>query len=127
MSATGESAGTPPPIDPLALANLKEIGGGDPAFVEELIVMFREDSPPRLVSIDAGLASGDATGIAKDAHSLKGSAANFGAGRFRELSQAIESAGKSGDLSTVPPLLEQLKLEYTRVQEALDRAAAAGL
>lgn len=117
----------PQPIDPAALANLKEIGGGDPAFVVELITMFHEDSPPRLDSIADDLAKGDAAAVAKHAHSLKGSGANFGAERFKSLAQSIELAGKAGDLSPVPQLLEQLRTEYDRVKEALNRAAATGI
>lgn len=126
MSDTGGSSDTSQPIDPAALANLKAIGGGDASFVEELVVMFREDSPPRLDGIAADHARGDAAGVAKNAHSLKGSGANFGAERFRALAQAIETAGKSGDISGVPALLEDLKAEFARVTKALDEAAAAG-
>lgn len=127
MNATGGSPGNPQPIDPASLANLKEIGGGDAAFVIELITMFGEDSPPRLEGIGAALAAGDAAEVAKNAHSLKGTGANFGAERFRSLAQAIETAGKAGDLTGVPALHEELKAEFLRVKEALDHAAAAGL
>jgi HPt (histidine-containing phosphotransfer) domain-containing protein len=127
MSATGGSADSPRPIDPAALANLKEIGGGDASFVVELITMFGEDSPPRLEAIAAALAAGNAAELAKNAHSLKGTGANFGAERFRSLAQAIETAGKEGDLSGVPPLLVELKTEFVRVKQALDEAAAAGI
>ena len=127
MSESGETAGASPAIDPAALANLKAIGGGDGAFVVELIAMFREDSPPRLDGIAADLARGDATGVAKNAHSLKGSGANFGAERFRALAQSIESAGKSGDLAGVPAMLVDLRTEFDRVCKALGDAATAGI
>jgi HPt (histidine-containing phosphotransfer) domain-containing protein len=127
MSETGGSPGASQPIDRAALENLKAIGGGDASFVEELIVMFREDSPPRLDGIAADLAKGDAAGVAKNAHSLKGSGSNFGAANFRALAQSIETAGKEGDISGVPALLEELKVEFARVCKALDEAVAAGL
>lgn len=127
MSAPDDSAGKQPAIDPAAIANLKEIGGGDPGFVQDLIVMFREDSPPRLAEIQAALERGDSAMVAKTSHSLKGSGSNFGAARFRELSQSIETAGNSGDISQVPALLGQLKGEFERVDAALTRALAEGL
>jgi HPt (histidine-containing phosphotransfer) domain-containing protein len=127
MSSTAGSSGNPRPIDPAALANLKEIGGGDAAFVVELIVMFGEDSPPRLEGIATALAGGDAAEVAKNAHSLKGTGANFGAERFRSLAQAIETAGKAGDLTNVPPLLAELRSEFERVRAALDAAVANGI
>lgn len=127
MSDTTGPSSNPQPIDPAALANLKEIGGGDAAFVVELITMFHEDSPPRLAGIASDLAKGDGAGVAKNAHSLKGSGANFGAERFKSLAQSIELAGKAGDLTPVPALLEQLQAEFERVKDALDKAAAAGI
>lgn len=126
MSSTGGSPEDTRPIDPAALANLKEIGGGDTSFVIELIAMFGEDSPPRLEAIANALAAGNATEVAKNAHSLKGTGANFGAERFRSLAQAIETAGKSGNLGGVPAQLEELTAEFLRVKEALAAAVAAG-
>lgn len=127
MSSTGGFPGNPQPIDPASLANLKEIGGGDASFVVELVVMFGEDSPPRLKAISAALAAGDAAEVAKNAHSLKGTGANFGAEKFRSLAQSIETAGKAGDLASVPALVDELNAEFVRVKNALDAAVAAGL
>lgn len=127
MSSTGGSPEETRPIDPAALANLKDIGGGDGSFVVELITMFGEDSPPRLDAIAAAIAAGDAAEVAKNAHSLKGTGANFGADRFRSLAQEIETAGKDGDIAGVPALLEDLRTEFVRVKQALDEAAAAGI
>ena len=85
------------------------------------------DSPSRLDGIATDLARGDGDGVAKNAHSLKGSGANFGAERFRTLAQSIEIAGRAGDLHDVAALLEELRVEFNRVNKALEEAVASGL
>lgn len=112
----------PSPIDPAALANLRTIGGGDDAFVAEIVQMFREDTPPHLDELDKFAASGDAVHLAKVAHGLKGSASNFGAAYFRTLTERIELIAKSGDLAAAPAAIATLRAEYARVIDALGSA-----
>ena len=112
----------PPPIETASLDNLRLIGGGSDEFVVEIVQMFREDTPPRFEELTACVAQGDAGRLAKAAHSLKGSASNFGAKHFRELAEQIELLGKGGDLSVVTPVIAALKTEYERVLAALDEA-----
>jgi HPt (histidine-containing phosphotransfer) domain-containing protein len=112
----------PSPIDPAALANLRTIGGGDDAFVAEIVQMFREDTPPHLDELDKYAAAGDAVHLAKVAHGLKGSASNFGAAHFRTLTERIEQLAKSGDLATATAAITDLRAEYARVIAALNAA-----
>lgn len=112
----------PDPIDLAALTNLRTIGGGDPAFVAEIVQMFREDTPPRLDDLDRHAVAGDATALAKVAHSLKGSAGNFGARQFRVLIERIEAIAHTGDLAAAPAAIADLRSEYARVLDALDAA-----
>ncbi len=110
----------PSPIDPASIATLRAIGGGDATFVVEIVQMFREDTPPNLDELDASAARGDANRLAKVAHGLKGSAANFGARRFRTLAEHIEAIAKGGALSDAPAAIAALREEYQRVITALD-------
>jgi HPt (histidine-containing phosphotransfer) domain-containing protein len=113
-----------PPIDPAALANLRTIGGGDDAFVAEIVQMFREDTPPHLDELDKFAVSGDAVHLAKAAHGLKGSASNFGAAHFRTLTERIEHLAKAGDLAAAPAAIAALRTEYARVIAALEAAVS---
>jgi HPt (histidine-containing phosphotransfer) domain-containing protein len=112
----------PSPIDPASLDNLRTIGGGDDAFVAEIVQMFCEDTPPHLDELDKFAASGDAVHLAKVAHGLKGSASNFGAAYFRTLTERIELIAKSGDLAAAPAAIAALRAEYARVIDALGSA-----
>ncbi|HLP03271.1 MAG TPA: Hpt domain-containing protein [Opitutaceae bacterium] len=109
-----------PPIEPAAIANLRAIGGGDAGFVGEIVQMFREDTPPSLDELASCAARGDAERLAKLAHGLKGSAANFGARHFRALAERIEAIAKSGDLARAAAAVADLRAEYDRVLAALD-------
>lgn len=110
----------PAPIDPASIENLRMIGGGDPAFVAEIVQMFREDTPPHLDELDAFVAANDAVGLAKVAHGLKGSASNFGAKHYRTLTERIETLAKAGELAPAPAAIADLRAEYDRVIAALD-------
>jgi HPt (histidine-containing phosphotransfer) domain-containing protein len=114
-----------PPIDQAAIANLRAIGGGDAAFVSEIVQMFREDTPPNLDQLDASIARGDAERLAKVAHGLKGSAANFGAKPFRALAERIEAIAKAGDLGPAPAAVVELRAEYARIMAALEALPAS--
>jgi HPt (histidine-containing phosphotransfer) domain-containing protein len=116
----------PPPIEQAALLNLRTIGGDDDAFVAEIVQMFREDTPPHFAELTACVAQNDAVRLAKVAHSMKGSAGNFGAKHFRHLAENLEAIAKSGNLVAATAAVEALHAEYERVVTALDVALSAG-
>lgn len=109
-------------LDPVALDTLKRIGGGDVAFVQEMVQIFLEDTPPRLEEIERGLARGDLVAISKAAHSVKGGASNFGATHFRGIAEQLEHRSKAGEAEPLAELFAQLKTEYPRVVAALQAA-----
>jgi HPt (histidine-containing phosphotransfer) domain-containing protein len=110
----------PPPIEQASLLNLRTIGGDDDAFVAEIIQMFREDTPPHFAELGDCVAKGDAFRLGKVAHSMKGSAGNFGAKHFRHLAEGLEILAKSGNLTEAPAAIAALLTEYERVLTALD-------
>ncbi len=112
----------PPPIEQASLLNLRTIGGDDDGFVAEIVQMFREDTPPQFVELSDCVAHADPVRLAKVAHSMKGSAGNFGAKHFRHLAEAIEAIAKSGSLASAPAAIAALQAEYERVLAALDKA-----
>ena len=62
--------------------------GGDEELLKEIAEIFLEDYPKVLAEIQAALACGDARRLEQSAHTLKGSAGNFGGGRNRFASRA---------------------------------------
>jgi signal transduction histidine kinase/DNA-binding response OmpR family regulator len=70
--------------------------GGDETQLERLVVKFVGSTAKRLADLKNSMAKGDSDEIRMHAHSLKGAAANIGAGMLRNLSEEIESVAKSG-------------------------------
>jgi len=83
--------------------------GGDRALLAEIAVLFVQEYPELLQKIRAGVTSRDATLVERNAHSLKGSAANFGAYACVEAALDIERQAKSGNLEPVPEMLAILE------------------
>jgi signal transduction histidine kinase/DNA-binding response OmpR family regulator len=80
-----------------ALAELREICGGDENFARELAESFLETAPPCLTELDAALAVCDLTALAAPAHALKGASRTIGAKHLAEACEALEKAARSTD------------------------------
>jgi CheY-like chemotaxis protein/HPt (histidine-containing phosphotransfer) domain-containing protein len=70
--------------------------GGDEAQLERLTLKFIRTTANRLAALRNSVEKGNHDDIHLHAHSLKGAAANIGAGMLQAISQEIESAAKSG-------------------------------
>ena len=70
--------------------------GGDEELLKEIADIFLEDYPKVLEEIQAALACGDARRLEQSAHTLKGSAGNFGAKAVVETASRLEQLGRTG-------------------------------
>jgi CheY-like chemotaxis protein len=110
-----------PPLDEAVLAGLRELQEEDePDILEELAGMFLGDAPGRIEEIRASLQRGDAGGVERAAHTLKGGAGNMGATGMSRLADRLQDAGRGDDLSDAPRLLRELEDELGRVRQALE-------
>jgi HPt (histidine-containing phosphotransfer) domain-containing protein len=107
-------------LDSHAIDELRELNLSDDSFLRDLIQIFLEDCPHRLVEIEQALAAGDSRKLTIAAHSLKGSSANFGAHHLRALCERIEHCGQQGTLGEVPVQLPALREEFGRVTAELE-------
>jgi HPt (histidine-containing phosphotransfer) domain-containing protein len=115
-----------PPIDPAAIAQLREINPDDGGeFVRELVGIFLADTPQRIAEIESSLAAADAKTLTRAAHSIKGSAGNFGATALAAAALGIENQGKASDLAGAQGALPHLKFEYDKVRVALEAVLAS--
>ena len=92
---------------------------GDEELVVTLIDIFLDQTPKLMAELDAAIAAKNATGAERTAHSLKGSAGNFGAKNAWQLAQTVEYAGRGGDLSGAAESAKQLNEELQLVMNAL--------
>ena len=85
----------PATVNAEKIEELRDALGGD-GFALLLETFFR-DSPQHLDLLRAAIARGDCTGIEREAHILKGSAANVGFDRLAATAHHLVAAARSGD------------------------------
>ena len=93
---------------------------GDVAFVAELAAIFRQEYPRQIDSLRACIEQGEADGLKRNAHALKGALANLSAIHAASLAAALERIGASGTTSVAQVTFEQLEAELPNVLDALD-------
>ena len=90
--------------------------GGDEELLEELLILFTDSSASDLELLRQAVAVGDAAGVVRAAHSLKGASASLGIEGIRQVSMLMEADGRNNsvtvardNLATLTELLDQLK------------------
>ncbi len=106
-------------LDLSALDRLREMVGGDEAFLIELIHTFLEDAPNELARMRQALDNRDAALLRRAAHTLKSNSADFGATALRQMCKELEEMGKQGIFDGAPKLILEIVAEYERVDQAL--------
>ncbi len=94
--------------------------GAGLGLVEELVVLLKEDAPPRFALLRAALGTGDATAAIHEAHQLKGALANLGLKRIADLAARIEAQARKGHLDAA--LIAALPAAYEEALTALEAA-----
>ena len=89
---------------------------GDEELLEELLTLFQDSSTSDLELLRQAVAAGDAAGIVRAAHSLKGAAASLGIEGVRQVAAEMEADARQNSitiaqekLSIMADLLGQLK------------------
>ena len=89
-----------PPID---TPSLLERCLNDPAFVREILSLFREQTLQWLPNLRQRIKAGDPAGTEEIAHSLKGSAANLSAYRLSQICAELEHCAHTGRIDHAEP------------------------
>jgi two-component system, sensor histidine kinase and response regulator len=82
---------------------------GDKSLLAELAEIFREDYPRQILLAQEALAINDAATVRRIGHSLKGALANLAAPNASGLAASVEAMGKSGDLSHLDAMLDEMQ------------------
>ena len=108
------------PVDHDILIGLRELQqAGEPDLLNELVEVFLTDADPRLVALRKAVEQRDAHTVEREAHTLKGSCANFGAQPLARICHSLQMLGRRQDLEQASALLAHLETEYARVRAAL--------
>lgn len=104
-------------LDKTALVNLYNIGGKD--FLLRMIDNYLLQSPMRLESARAKVATGDLKSLHLIAHSLKASSANLGAAKVQGMAERLEEMASIGPRERIPEVLETLERVVVEANECL--------
>ncbi len=102
--------------DPLVLQELKNSVG---EVLVSMIEAFLEDTPVYLQSLQHAILDGDVKKVRELAHTVKGSASNFGARKVTDIAKILEEKGATDDLEGADNLQKQLKEAYVALGKAL--------
>lgn len=91
----------------------------DEDLARDIIQAFLSDIPGQITALKKHLASEDAPAVQRQAHSIKGAAANAGAGRLRRAAFEMETAGKAGNLALAAALLPLVEEQFRLLEETL--------
>jgi len=92
---------------------------GDNGLAQIVFSAFFEDMPGQIEALKYLVKSGDASGAARQAHSIRGAAANAGGERLRALASEMEKAADAGDLLFIAIRMDELELQFRRLKDAI--------
>ena len=122
------SAETAPPQSADYILNWEaglSVVDGDEDLYRELLVIFRDSVPVQLENMREALALGDIVAVEREAHSLKGAAANIGARAVSETARHLEYAAKQRDFGAAHGFSDQLRSAFKTLLTLLDASADA--
>jgi len=80
---------------------------------------YLQEIPRRIGALETAVKNHDVAVAEREAHTIKGMAANVGGGALRQIAYELEQAGRSGDFSTVASGLATLKEQVHRLSSAI--------
>jgi HPt (histidine-containing phosphotransfer) domain-containing protein len=89
----------------------------DREFLKEMLVEFLNYIPERITELTEAVNAGNMERVKVYAHSIKGAVATLSADKSFYIIQSIEHRARSGDLSDVPSLIENLRAEMLRLKD----------
>jgi CheY-like chemotaxis protein/HPt (histidine-containing phosphotransfer) domain-containing protein len=120
-TAAAPSTGAARELPAVDRTKLLERLGGDEDLMADVVKMFLVDCPARLKAIKAALDADDAGGVQREAHALKGAAANLSASKLFETARVVEQLGAEKRLEAARAATRQLVAEATLVLDALQQ------
>jgi HPt (histidine-containing phosphotransfer) domain-containing protein len=116
-------AAQPPILEPAGDATPVFDGRGlmerlmdDTALADLVLNAFLGDMPQQIKTLKELVKAGDAHASGRQAHSIKGAAANVGGERLRAVALRMEKAADAGDLKTVSGLIAELEARFVELE-----------
>jgi two-component system sensor histidine kinase/response regulator len=100
-------------------AALKRMGG-NVSILQQLVEYYREDVPPLIDRLRAGITANNPPEIQQAAHSIKGLVVNFDADSSSHAALQLEQMARSRDLTKAALALDHLEKEIARLNANLE-------
>ena len=117
IHSAAKSSSVRPAVD---MSGALETAGGKPDRLKRIFKAFLNDIPKRLAALNAALSSGDNKTAEREAHSIKGAAANISASNLRASAFEVERVCKAGDLKRAAELCPALAKDAENVVRELN-------
>ncbi|MCX5811871.1 MAG: PAS domain S-box protein [Proteobacteria bacterium] len=85
---------------------------GDEELMKEIVDVFMADFPNQLAGLKDALSQDNAYALERQAHAMKGAAANIEARSLKNIAFELETAGNSKDISQAGTLIKKLEMEF---------------
>lgn len=93
--------------------------GGDEELLREVAGLFLDEYPMLMETLRTAAESRDADALQRAAHSMKGSVSNFGADGVYQAAFVLEQMGRTGELGSLEPRIEELASALENIHPAL--------
>jgi PAS domain S-box-containing protein len=94
---------------------------GDEELARPIVAGFLNDIPKQILALKDYLAHGDVPSVQRQAHTIKGAAANVSCNNLRDAALELEKAGKGGDLEQAAALMARIEEQFEVLRETLKR------
>jgi CheY-like chemotaxis protein/HPt (histidine-containing phosphotransfer) domain-containing protein len=99
---------------------------GDEELASIVFAAFLEDIPGQIQHLKDFVKSGDRVGCARQAHSIRGAAANVGGEVLRRVAGKVEKAAEAGHLDDVSNCISVLEAQFLLLRDAIKSSCEAG-
>jgi len=103
------------------LPELLERVDNDQELLRDLLIIFKEDFPLTMSSLESAVAAGDLKNSAMLSHTLKGMLSSLGAVRTAAAAARLEVLASTGETASVKGALDALKREAASLLPELKR------
>ena len=91
----------------------------DEDLVQAVLDGYLQHIPGRIGALETAIQNRNAEVAVREAHTIKGMAANVAGEAVRKLAHELENAGRSGDLHTMASRLVELKEQVSILNETI--------
>jgi HPt (histidine-containing phosphotransfer) domain-containing protein len=96
---------------------------GDHDLAREIARCFLDDIPARIEALRGCLDADDLKGAQRQAHTIKGAAANVSGDVLSKLAAELDHAGKAGDHQAMRAGLGDLRRKFDQLKQAMERSS----